>query len=148
MSNPYQGSAEEKLALDTYVKFIRAVESVKSRIDKQNTVGDLSGSQFGTLEMLYHLGPLNQKDIGQKLLISKSNVVTIIDKLEMRSLVRRQRSLEDRRCIFVHLTDEGREKLECVLPVRFAAITREMNRVTAEEQKELGRICRTLGLGT
>jgi MarR family 2-MHQ and catechol resistance regulon transcriptional repressor len=148
MSNPYQGSAEEKLALDTYVKFIRAVESVKSRLGKQNTTADLSPSQFGTLEMLYHLGPLNQKDIGQKLLISKSNVVTIIDKLEKRGLARRQRSVEDRRCIFVHLTDKGREKLEQILPVHVAAITREMNRVAPQDQKELGRICRTLGLGT
>ena len=147
MSNHYQGTAEEILALDTYVKFVRAIESVKSRIDKQKTVGDLTGSQFGTLEMLYHLGPLNQKDIGQKLLISKSNVVTIIDKLEQRGLVKRQRSLEDRRCVFVHLTNEGQEKVKQTLPVHVAAITQEMNRITSEEQKELGRICRKLGLG-
>jgi len=148
MSNHYQGTSEEILALDTYIKFVRASESVKSRIDKQNTVGDLNGSQFGTLEMLYHLGPLNQKDIGQKLLISKSNVVTIIDKLEQRGLVKRQRSLEDRRCIFVHLIDEGHEQIEQILPIHVTAITQEMNRITPEEQKELGRICRKLGLGT
>ena len=147
MSNHYQGTSEEILALDTYVKFVRAFESVKSRIEKQDTVEDLSGSQFGTLEMLYHLGPLNQKDIGQKLLISKSNVVTIIDKLEQRGLVKRQRSLEDRRCVFVHLTNEGQEKVKQTLPVHVAAITQEMNRITSEEQKELGRICRKLGLG-
>lgn len=147
MSNHYQGTSEEILALDTFVKFVRAFESVKSRIEKQDTVEDLSGSQFGTLEMLYHLGPLNQKDIGQKLLISKSNVVTIIDKLEQRGLVKRQRSLEDRRCVFVHLTNEGQEKVKQILPVHVAAITQEMNRITSEEQKELGRICRKLGLG-
>ena len=147
MSNHYQGTSEEILALDTYVKFVRSFESVKSRIEKQDTVEDLSGSQFGTLEMLYHLGPLNQKDIGQKLLISKSNVVTIIDKLEQRGLVKRQRSLEDRRCVFVHLTNEGQEKVKQILPVHVAAITQEMNRITSEEQKELGRICRKLGLG-
>ena len=146
MGTHYQGSAEEVLALDTYVKFIRSVEAVKSRIDLQNTIGDLNGSQFGTLEMLYHLGPLTQKDIGQKLLISKSNVVTVIDKLEARGFVQRRRSIEDRRCIFVHLKDEGRERLEQVLPVHVAAITAEMDRVTTDEQKELGRICRKLGL--
>ena len=147
MSNRYQGSAEEILALDTYVKFVRAQEAVKSRITAQNTTGDLSGSQFGTLEMLYHLGSLHQKEIGQKLLISKSNVVAVIDKLEEQGLVMRQRSLEDRRCIFIHLTDLGRESIENILPAHVAAITQEMNRVTPEEQKELGRICRKLGLG-
>ena len=147
MGTRYQGSAEEKLALDTYIKFVRAGEAVKSRIDKQDTIASLNPSQFGTLEMIYHLGPLNQKDIGQKLLISKSNVVTIIDKLEQRGLVKRQRSLEDRRCVFIHLTDEGREEIEQILPVHVSAITQEMNRISTEEQKELGRICRKLGLG-
>jgi len=145
MSTKYQGTAAEIMALDTYIKFVRAFDTVTARLEEQNTVGDLSGSQFGTLEMLYHLGPLTQKDIGQKLLISKSNVVTVIDKLEERGFARRQRSLEDRRCVFVHLTEDGREKVEQVLPVHVGAITCEMNHLAPDEQKELGRLCRKLG---
>ena len=144
----YQGTAVEILALDTYVKFMRALDSITARIDEQDTVGDLHGAQFGTLEMIYHLGPMNQKDIGQKLLMSKSNMVTIIDKLEKKGLVQRQRSTEDRRCIFVHLTNLGRNRIETLLPIHVAAITKEMNYITPEEQKELGRICRKLGLGS
>jgi MarR family 2-MHQ and catechol resistance regulon transcriptional repressor len=147
MSTKYQGTTEEVLALDAFVKFVRAYDTVTARLEKQNTVGDLSNSQFGTLEMLYHLGPLTQKDIGQKLLVSKSNVVTVIDKLEERGYARRQRSLEDRRCVFVHLTEDGREKVMQVLPVHVGAITSEMNNLTADEQKELGRLCRKLGRG-
>ena len=49
MSNYYQGTAAENLALDTYVKLARAFDSVKAFIDKQKTVGDLHGAQFGTL---------------------------------------------------------------------------------------------------
>ena len=147
MSTKYQGSAQETLALDTYIKFVRAFDAMKSRIDAKNSIGDLSGSQYGTLEMLYYLGPLTQKDIGQKLLISKSNVVTVIDNLEARRFVKRQRSLEDRRCVFIHLTEEGRAEIEQVIPVHVRAITQEMNFLTPEEQKSLGRLCRKLGLG-
>jgi len=147
MNNKYQGTTEETLALDTYVKFVRAFDAMKSRIEAQNTVGDLSGSQFGTLEMLYHQGALTQKDIGQKLLVSKSNMVTVIDKLEAYGFVKRQRSLEDRRCVFVHLTEAGTEVIEQLMPVHFGAITEEMNHLTPDEQKELGRLCRKLGLG-
>ena len=106
MGTHYKGTAKEILALDTYIKFMRAVDSVKKRIDSHQTAGNLRGSQFGTLEMLFHLGPLHQKEIGAKLLISKSNVVAVIDKLEKRGLVKRQRSAKDRRCIFIHLTPE------------------------------------------
>ena len=146
MGTKYQGSPAERLALDTYIKFVRSVEAVKSRIDRQNTVGDLSGSMFGALEALYHLGPINQKEIGEKLLVSKSNVVLVIDKLEKLKLVKRQRSTEDRRCIFVHLTEKGRNQIEEILPVHVTAITQEMNRLTPEEQREFGRLCRKVGL--
>ena len=147
MSTKYQGTAEETLALDTYIKFVRAFDSLKSRIEAKNSIGDLSGSQYGTLEMLYHLGPLTQKDIGQKLLVSKSNVVTVIDKLEARLFVKRQRSLEDRRCVFIHLTEEGRQEIEQIMPVHVSAITQAMTILTPEEQNILGRLCRKLGLG-
>ena len=146
MSSKYQGNSTEKLALDTYIKLMRSVDSVKKRIDAQNTVGELSGSMFGTLEMLYHLGSLNQKEIGEKLLVSKSNVVAVIDRLEKLGLAKRERSAEDRRCIFVHLTDAGKERIEAILPVHVAAISAEMNRLSKQEQEELGRLCRKLGI--
>jgi MarR family 2-MHQ and catechol resistance regulon transcriptional repressor len=101
MSGHYSGTTKEVRALNTYTKLLRATGSVKARIDAHQTAGDMSDSQFGTLEMLSHLGPLHQKAIGQKLLISKSNVVAVIDKLEKQGLVKRQRSTEDRRCVFL-----------------------------------------------
>ena len=71
--------------------------------------------------------------------------MTVIDKLEARGFVKRRRSQEDRRCVFVHLTEDGREKIEEVLPVHVAAITAEMNRLSPDEQKEFGRLCRKFG---
>jgi MarR family 2-MHQ and catechol resistance regulon transcriptional repressor len=147
MGTKYEGTVEEILALDTYVKFVRAYDTMRSRIDAQNSTGSLNGSQFGTLEMIYYLGPQTQKDIGHKLLVSKSNVVTVIDKLEEHEFVRRERSLEDRRCVFVHLTDAGRDEIEQIMPVHFSAIYQEMGYLNAAEQKTFGRLCRKLGLG-
>ena len=146
MGTHYSGTAAEIRALATYIKLLRAVDSVKARIDCHQTAGDLKGTQFGTLEMLFHLGPLHQNAIGEKLLTSKSNVVGVIDKLEKRGLVKRQRSAEDRRLIFVHLTDEGEKIIKELLPTHVAAITEEMSYLTAAEQEELGRLCRKLGL--
>ena len=146
MSTKYNGTPEENRALDAFIKFYRAASSLKTRIDRHQPNGTLSESQFGTLEMLLHLGPLNQKAIGEKLLISKSNVVSIIDKLEQRGLVRRQRCQDDRRNIYVHLTDSGRETIQEIMPIHVAAIVEEMGCLTAVEQEELGRLCRKLGL--
>jgi MarR family 2-MHQ and catechol resistance regulon transcriptional repressor len=146
MSKGYADTPEQVQALDTFTKLLRATGSVKARIDAHQTAGDLSDSQFGTLEMLFHLGPLQQKAIGQKLLVSKSNVVAVIDKLEALGLVERQRDTEDRRCVFVHLTGKGRDLIQELFPDHAAAIVEEMGCLTAPEQKELGRLCRKLGL--
>ncbi|UCG26569.1 MAG: MarR family transcriptional regulator [Chloroflexota bacterium] len=146
MGTHYTGTAEEILSLSTYIKLLRATESTKGRIECHQTVGDLTGAQFGTLDALYHLGPLHQQAIGEKLLVSKSNVVAVIDKLERRGLVRRQRDEADRRRVFVHLTDNGRALFEELLPGHVAAIAKELSCLTDVEQRELGRLCRKLGL--
>lgn len=145
MSTKYNGTPKEIKALDAYIKFYRAAGSLKTRLDQRQSNGRLNASQFGTLEMLLHLGPLNQKTIAEKLLISKSNVVSIIDKLEQCGFVERQRSAEDRRIIFVHLTDHGQDIVKEILPGHIAAIVEELSCLSNSEQDELGRLCKKLG---
>jgi len=146
MSTHYQGSKKERRALDAYIKLTRAVQSVKSRIEEHETVRVLSDSQFGTLEALYHVGPLSQKAIAEKLLFSKSNIVAVIDALEEKGLARRKRDTNDRRFIHVHITPKGSKLIEAIIPVHAAAIAEEFSCLTADEQEELARLCRKLGL--
>ena len=146
MGTHYKGSEQEIRALNAYIKLTRAVQSVKSRIDLHKTAEVLSDSQFGVLEALYHIGPLSQKEIAQKLLFSKSNIVAVIDALEEKGLARRQRDLQDRRFINVHITPEGSKLLERLLPRHIESITEEFSCLTDTEQDELARLCRKLGL--
>ena len=146
MGTHYQGSEQEIRALNAYIKLTRAVQAVKSRIDRHKTVEGLNESQFGVLEALYHLGPLSQKSIGEKLLYSKSNIVAIIDALEEIGLVRRQRDTQDRRFIHVNITAKGTDLIHQLLPNHVAAITEEFNCLTSLEQDQLARLCRKLGL--
>jgi MarR family 2-MHQ and catechol resistance regulon transcriptional repressor len=146
MSNYYAGTAKEILALDSYTKLLRATGSVKARIGCHGSIGDLSDTQFGVLDILLHHGPLHQNAIGEKLFVSKSNVVALIDKLEARGLVKRERCREDRRRVLVHSTEAGRKLVRELFPGHAAAITEEFSCLTPAEQKELGRLCRKLGL--
>ncbi len=116
MGTHYQGSITEKRALDAYIKLTRAVQSVKTRIEQHKTVEVLSDSQFGALEALYHVGPLSQKAIAEKLLFSKSNIVAVIDALEVNGLAKRERDTEDRRFINVHITPKGSKLIEEIIP--------------------------------
>ncbi len=146
MDSYNRNTEKDQLALATFVKFTRAYDAVKTRLDDKQIAGDLNETQFGVLEMLYHAGPLHQQSISDKLLVSKSNVVSVIDKLEKLGMVKRLRSEEDRRYIFIHLTDEGREKIESLLPYHLSCIAEEMNKLTVDELTVFGDLCRKLGL--
>jgi MarR family 2-MHQ and catechol resistance regulon transcriptional repressor len=118
-----------------------------ARLAERSTIGDLTYSQFAVLETLYHLGPMTQGEISQKILKSLSNMTTVIDNLERDRLVRRERDANDRRVIRVHLTDAGSSKLEAVLPGHVAALVEEFSILSAKEQETLGELCKKLGKG-
>jgi MarR family 2-MHQ and catechol resistance regulon transcriptional repressor len=146
MSSRYPGNEAESRALSAYVKLIRAAESVVSRLHMGVEAAGLTMSQLGVLEALFHLGPMHQREIGQKLLKSGGNITMVVDNLERQGLVRRERDREDRRFVTVHLTEEGCRRIREFFPRHAAAITHEMSVLTPAEQEELGRLCRKLGL--
>lgn len=136
---------ERNRALGVYVKLMRAAETVTGSIHRHLAQAGLTVSQFGVLEALHHLGPLCQRDLGRKILKSNANITTVVDNLEKRKLVTRERSNRDRRFLTVHLTEAGQRLIEELFPRHAAAIETEMNILSAEEQEELGRLCRKLG---
>ena len=146
MATRHRGPAAEVRALDAYIKLTRASASVDARLAGVASAAGLTGGQFGVLEALYHLGPLAQCDLAAKLLRSPGNVTLVIDNLEKRGLVRRERSTADRRRVAVHLTDEGRRLIRKLFPKHAAAVAAKFGVLTAAEQDELGRHCRKLGL--
>jgi MarR family 2-MHQ and catechol resistance regulon transcriptional repressor len=145
MGTHYKGSKQEVRALDTFIKLVRATNSLTTRTDRLLAEHGLTAGQFGVLEALLHLGPLHQCDLAQKLLNTGGNVTMIIDNLEKRDMVRRERSKEDRRFVRVHLTEAGNKLISEIFPQHVRDITREVNILTAQEQEELGRLCRKLG---
>jgi MarR family 2-MHQ and catechol resistance regulon transcriptional repressor len=145
MPTHYQGTSEEKLALNTFIKLTRAVESLASRLSQRGTLGNLTVSQFGVLEALYHLGPMCQNELASKILKSSGNMTLVIDNLEKHGLVSRQRNSDDRRMVTVSLTESGRKRISEVLPGHVAAIADEMGTLNPEEQETLGKLCRKLG---
>lgn len=146
MATHYRGKPQEMRVLDAFVKLARCAVSVEGRLAARYREGGLSEHQFGVLEALLHLGPLSPCDLGRKLLTSRPNVTLVVDQLEERGLVRRERSTEDRRSVRVHLTVEGKRLIEKLFPGHVAAIVAEFSVLNAPEQEALGRLCKKLGL--
>ena len=133
-------------ALNSYTKLMRAAESVTARTSRPMTAADLTISQFGVLEALLHKGPLCQRDIAAKILKSSGNMTMVIDNLEKRGLVRRERDSADRRYLTVHLTGSGRELIVKVFAEVQATIVAELGVLSGVELEQLGTLCKKLGL--
>ena len=146
MGTKYRGAEDEKLALDTYTKLMRATESVNGRITGRKPLPPgLTVSQFGVLEALYHLGPMNQLTIGGKILKSPGNITHVVDNLVRDDLVLREKDQNDRRQSVVFLTDKGKKVIAEVFPRMMRAITRELSVLSGQEQKTLSRLLKKLG---
>ena len=146
MGTHFRGTPAEARALDAEIKLLRATSALRSRLEARLRPAGLAVRQLGVLEALLHLGPLEQHELGAKLLVSRANVTLIVDELVRRGLVRRETSRDDRRCRIVHLTPAGRALVERVFPDHVSAIVEAFSALSAAEQRQLARLCQKLGL--
>lgn len=147
MSTHYSGTDTEMRALDAYIKLSRSADVVSQQINDHLRSFDLTISQFGVLEALFYLGPMQTGELGSKILKSSGNMTLVIDNLSKRKLVYRQRRENDRRCIDIHLTAAGQALVEHIWPKHVAGVVRTFEPLTPVEQEQLAALCRKLGLG-
>ncbi len=146
MPTHYPGTEEEIRALNTYIKLSRAAESVSNRVNAHLREHHLTISQFGVLEALYHLGPLPSGELGTKILKSSGNMTLVLDNLEKRTLIIRQRRADDRRSVEIHLTEQGSALVAEIIPSHVAGIVQAFGALTPAEQEQMAELCKTLGL--
>ena len=77
---------------------------------------NVSAAQVNCLLALYENGPLPPSQLAKNMLVNSSTVTGIIDRLEFKGLVERQRISRDRRIITIRLTDEGKKLAENAPP--------------------------------
>lgn len=139
-----KGEKKRRRALDAYARLQRAASLSSARVDQAVNTFGLSASQLGVLDVLDDRGSLHQQELVRALGRSKAQMTSIVDTLEKRGAVRRERHATDRRFMTVHLTEEGRTLLEKAAPVRAEAIVALMRELTGEQRGRLARLCRRL----
>lgn len=144
MPTRYRGTDAEVRALNAFITLVRATEAVSVALHRR-LAGRLTSSQFGVLEALFHLGPLCQGDLASKLLRSGASTTSVVEGLEKRGLVVRQRTEEDKRFVRVALTGKGRRLIQELFPEHAATLARLLAALQPREQDELRRLCRKLG---
>jgi len=136
---------DQETALRLWVTLARCYATYSKAIAAKVQDYGLTTPQFGTLEALYHLGPLSLGELADKLLVTGGNVTYVMDRLEDQGLVYRYRRPDDRRVIQARLTAEGRDLVAEVFPSHTSYVEHLSRHLTAEEQATLSSLLKTLG---
>ena len=147
MGTHYHGKPKEVRVLNTWIKLARSKDSVASIAENSLKEFGITGPQFATLEILYHLGPQVQKVIADKLLCSTGNVTKVVDNIVKHNLAIREIDPNDRRYFIVRITTKGRKLIKKAFPRYLSTMIDVFNILTKDELKQLDRICKKLGTG-
>ena len=138
---------DQDVALRLWITLARCHATYAKAIAGKVQDYGLTTPQFGTLEALYHLGPLSLGELAEKLLVTGGNVTYVMDRLEDQGLVYRFRRPDDRRVILARLTQEGRELVAEVFPGHASYVEHLSRHLTSTEQKQVGELLKKLGTG-
>jgi MarR family 2-MHQ and catechol resistance regulon transcriptional repressor len=76
----------------------------------------LTHAQFDIIATLGNTAGMTYKELGDKTLITKGTLTGVIDRLEHKGLVERERSVDDKRSYFIRLTATGEQTFREVFP--------------------------------
>jgi MarR family transcriptional regulator, 2-MHQ and catechol-resistance regulon repressor len=140
------GNEAQATALKLWVVLARAHNSVQAHLQESVSRHDVTLTEFGILEILYHKGPLLLGEVQRRILVSSGGVTYLVDRLAKKGLVERQECPEDRRARYAALTPAGAALIERIFPEHAACIERATSGLTLEEQRAATALLRSLGL--
>lgn len=136
---------DSKISLKLFVVLNRALQSIQKKVVKDIKRYGLNLTEFAVLELLYNKGEQPIQKIGKKVLLASSSITYVVDRLEEKKFIKRRACPNDRRVIYAHLTDEGKELMEKTFPEHEEAISKIFGGLTIEEKKELIHQLKKLG---
>jgi MarR family transcriptional regulator, organic hydroperoxide resistance regulator len=120
-----------------WVTFARVYNRLERRFGQALGAHGLTLSQFDVLATLWHGEGITQQELAERLLVTKGNVVGLIDRVGAAGWVERRPDPEDRRANRLYLTDAGRKILSAVFPCHAADIQQTFGRFTEAELRQM-----------
>jgi DNA-binding MarR family transcriptional regulator len=89
----------------------KVTNRLRRYIDNEMKIFDLSRTQWQVLCILRNMGPCSQKDLLANLDIDAAHLTRVLDKLECRKYITRDKLDTDRRALFIKMTPLALEQL-------------------------------------
>ena len=118
-------------------KVITTLLRFHNRLERRMAEGlgahGLTLPQFDVLATLWHGEGITQQELAERLLVTKGNVVGLIDRVSAAGWVERRPDAEDRRANRLYLTDTGRKLLAEAWPCQIALSRKILGTLTQGE---------------
>ena len=138
-------AADRAAALRLLVVMSRALWAVTEAARHHAKQWDLSPTEFGVLEALYHKGPLPLSALAERILVTGPSTTYTVKRLEERGLMRRRQSTDDQRFVFGELTEAGRSLIAEIFPRHAEQIRHSMQGLSLEEKRQAAELLKRLG---
>jgi len=139
-SAPAATHDETRQALLAYIDALTLAEPMQARLWQ---LAQITLTQLMLLRRLRE-GPQSASALGHALGLSATSVTRLVDRLELRRLVVRRRSEDDRRCVEIRLEPAGERLLGEVKVMRGSDLHRAVESMTADERRRLTAALRHL----
>jgi DNA-binding MarR family transcriptional regulator len=112
MVSPNHKDIEKRYDLRILKSFRRIIRAIDTHSRKLLTNFNITAPQLLCLLTIAEDGPLTSAELSQKVHLSRSTIVGIMDRLQQKDLIERTRSSQDRRRVYLTTTEAGRRVTE------------------------------------
>ena len=135
----------EDIVLRAHIELSRSLLKIRAKETVWLANHDLTLSQFGILESLYHLGNLSVGQITKLTLSTPGNSTVVVKNLQSKELISAVSSNEDRRIKMLEITSQGRKIMEAIFATHVQNLVGWYDKALSEEEIQvLSRLLRRL----
>ncbi len=138
--NPLSISLAINITMATRMKIFLELEKTLLRVFrefkkdmKRILQDDITGAEDNLLYCLSIKNPQTITELAQDFHVSVSHITHVVDQLEKKDLVRRQRSSLDKRVVEVYITKEGSSKIQRINKKKRKYFQEKFNDLSTEE---------------
>jgi DNA-binding MarR family transcriptional regulator len=120
--------------IDNIRRVFKVVNEQSKRAEHETGI---TGPQLWAIKVIGDMSPIKVSDLASRMYLHPATVVGILDRLESRGLVKRERSKEDRRVVKVELTGEGKNVVKKAPQVAQGLLVAGLEELPIKKLKEI-----------